>query len=457
MRRRLLPALIASLAAVVSAAAFTAGSGAEARADDAATSPSDSLDALIFRNGRRVEGRIISETDTEIVFEVVVSGIKAKTTYPKAEILEIQRNAIEAPVATEIPATPMTTEPSKPASAREGVPKVYLLELEGDLGWDISETPLKNVFADAVSHKPDVIVVSMDCGSRPRRFDGLFQAEDLGPIVEKLIADGNRVVFWIDTAAFGAAFLPLVSPEIYFYTEGRLGGVGDLSDFDIGDEMVNQKQISLRLGHAEGFAIKGGYEPLLVRAMALREMWLCAKIVGGKPIYIQREPRPQDGEGWIVLTDDGEGSNKDEFQFEGNDVLNLDAEMARKLGVSKGTVDNLDDLIFELRIGRDYEVEHGKSEQILERWKDDVERAVDQIERLQQELQEVASGSRDGTLQRKRLLEQWYGILTRFAEVLDPEGEQRAQIDVELEKIRQMLRVSNERPSSPRGRGPGLR
>ncbi|MFX8523840.1 hypothetical protein ABTM10_20375, partial [Acinetobacter baumannii] len=76
---------------------------------------------------------------------------------------------------------------------------------------------------------------------------------------EETIRSGKRVVFWIKRAMVGAAFLPFVSKEIYFLPEGRMGGIGTLQDFDLGDKRVNEKQISLRLGHAEGIAIQGGY------------------------------------------------------------------------------------------------------------------------------------------------------------------------------------------------------
>src|SRR6185295_3504780 len=98
-----------------------------------------------------------------------------------------------------------------------------------------------------------------------------------------------------------------------------------------------EKQISLRLGHAEGFAVKGGYNPLLIRAMARREMWLFWRLEGGSPVYLDHELRPEDGDGWILLSDDGQGQNKDEFSFEGNDVLNFNAKIAYDLKVSKGT------------------------------------------------------------------------------------------------------------------------
>ena len=423
-----------------------------ARAAWTSQEDNEATDRLVLRNGRVVEGRILSESDAQIEMLVIVGGISAPTTYLRSEILSIERD-IQAETESGV-ATPDRTKPRTPdqPSSRTrptdsaGGARVYVVNLEGNLGREITKTPLAKAFDDAVSHNPDAIIVKMDAGSAQRGFDGLWTAEALGPIVEDVIDDGHRVIFWIKRAESGAAFLPLVSPDIFFMTEGLLGGVGDLSDFNIGDEVVNLKQISLRIGHAEGFAITGGYDPRLIRAMALEEEWLAVNLSRGAPEYITWEPRPEDGEGWIVLTDDGEGENKDEFSFEGNDVLTLDADWALRLGVADAVVDLLDDLIFELNIGRDYTVIKGRADQILSDWRDRIDRAEDQLQRLQRDLSDGGGGRNRMTPGRQiNLLKQMRGVFTAYEEVFDPNGAQRASIDIQIEQLRQQIRRANQR------------
>lgn len=408
---------------------------------------SETIDRIILQNGRVIEGRILSESDAQIEILVIVGGISAPTTYARNEILSIERDVrIERDDASR-PRESRETRSTSPRSTSSDGKRVYVMNLRGDIGRDITKTPLQRAFDDAISHEPEVIIVRMDSGSFPPGFDGLWTAENLGPIVERVIDDGWRVVFWIKRAEAGAAFLPLISPEIMFMTDGRLGGVGDLGDFDIGDDVVNLKQISLRIGHAEGFAIRGGYDPRLIRAMAIKSEWLAVKIRGGQPEYITWEPRPEDGEGWTILTDNGEGKNKDEFSFEGNDVLTLNADWALRLGVADAVVDLLDDVIFELNLGRDYTIVEGRADHILKDWKDRVDRAIDQFQRLQRDLGELGRGGRDVSVAGRRinLLKQMRGLLTAYEEVLDPQGTQRASIDIQIEALRQSIRSANRR------------
>jgi len=413
-------------------------------------------DRLVLRSGKIVEGEIVSETEAEVEMIVVVAGMSAKTTYSKSEILEIQRGVIEAPRATEeVPANTRResrVEREEPAP-REGGPVVYLMELDGIFIGDeglqefpqetpISRTPLQEILEDAGSRDPELIVVKLDARS-VGGLAGVFVAETLGPIFEdEIYRNGQRIVFWIENAVGGAGLLPFVSPEIYFTSDGQMGGLASIGEIDTSDENVNEKLISAAIGHAEGMAIKGGYDPVLITAMARTPAWLFFKLDGGKPRYIQWEPRPSDGEGWILLTDDGAGKNKDESIFDGNDVLDLDEELARKLRVSKGTVDRVEDLVYELGVGRDYSIESGRSKRILSDWREDVANAIDQLRRLEDRMAEAgrARNDRRGLGQQMRYLRETRSLLERYAEVLDPTGTQRAQIDIQLEQLRLALR-----------------
>lgn len=404
------------------------------------------LDTVILRSGRVVTGRILEETDSHIRMVVVVAGIEAETTYSKSDVLQITRADADAKASAMETPSPngKATEAVKPDdSASSTATKLYLLPLHGRIPRDISQTPLMDSIKDAKSMGVDILVVEMDAEA-PGGAQGVFVAEDMGPIFEELVDSGMRVVFWIERAEGGAGLLPFVAPEIYFKTEGRMGGLGSIGETDSGDKMVDEKLIGAYIGHAEGFAIKGGYDPVLVRAMARKENWLAVRIRGGQREYMERPPTPEDGEGWNILTDDGEGPNKDKSSFDGNDVLNIDADWAYRLGVSKATVDLEEDLAWELA-GRDYVWLDGKAERILKDWRDGVERYIDELRRLQQRLEEVSGNDRESLGQRRRFLEQMHSILTRYAEVLDPEGQQRAQIEVQLEELRQQLRSARDR------------
>jgi len=438
----------------------------------AAQSPSEeeSLDTLVLRNGRVVKGRILEETDAYVKIVVVVAGIEAETTYNRSEILRVVRAQAASPQRPGTPAKAPATAPTqptqrtRPASQGRSEPVIYLLPLKGHIvgepvGYEylaqarrndiVTVTPFKEALEDARQRDPDVVVIEIDADS-PAGFDGMFVAQPFYEVVEQAMRQGTRIVFWVKRAVAGAAFLPFISPEIYFKSDGLLGGVGNLSDLDYGDKWVTEKQISLRLGIAEGYAIQGGYDPALVRAMARRENWLFVRWEGGKPVYLEREPRPSDGPGWTLLSDDGEGDNADTSILEQNDVLQLNADWAQRLLVAKGVADTVDDLAFLLGFSDGYRLERGKARRILEDWSDRVASAVQEIQKQQDIVEENTSGgsgeeARMALGRRISALRRIRSLMTVYAEALDPTGDRRAQIDLQIQQLRREIRELRDR------------
>jgi hypothetical protein len=410
-------------------------------------------DVVIFRSGRTVEGKILDETPTNIRMKVTVAGISAETTYDKNEILSITRAAAGAKDdAPEAKAEAAKAEAAtKPEAAADGVDvkKVYKIELTGTFGEDISQTPIRQAVKDAQRVGADYIIVVMDNDwSQKRRggeekkdddsaFDELFRSEQIDPIFnEEIPRDWQKpptVVFWVKKAMGGAAFLPLNCPVIYFSNDGKMGGVGHLEEIfgQTGDQIVREKQFALRLGHAEGKAIKGGYDPRIVKAMARTEYVLSYRMVGGKAELLEQMPEGPDE---FLLTDDGDqqaGHEDTEEQLargEGNDNLTLTAKIAYDLGVSKGTVDSIDDLIFQLGLSRNSKLVNEKqSDQIMKSWRDGLENARRALPRLLREYQEVQvkpPGMYQQRTQargaRKHILEEMQGIEKRYEEALNP-------------------------------------
>lgn len=469
------------------------------RSTAAATTTDTPLDQIILNNGSLVNGRIVEESDDEVKIIVTVGTIAARspTTYKRSEILEIKRGAVEAaPVAREARAPSTSTRTEKiddplkgrlPDRGDEQGSKLYITNLDGAFGVTISETPLRRLFDDADREFDDIdpatgkvrpelrdkniIVLRMDCESDPRLgFDGLFRAEQIEPVISNQLRERNRrVVFWVKKAVNGAAFLPWISPEIYFHSEGQMGFTQNLDTFSSGDKMVDEKLVSARIGHAEGFLRMGGYDPVLIKPMCRMQYWLAVKFEGGQPIYLTHKPRPQDGDDWIILSDDGQGENKDKSLIRGNDMLSLDAEWAHKLGVSKRTVSTVEDLAFALGVHRNYTVLDKGKRDIFDKWRDEIESALKMINRDRsagpigklwldyQEIQVNAPTYRERTQQRGRklqILRQIRAILTRYAEVWDSSGSGRAQIDVMIEELEQEQR-RDRNVGSPGGGRPG--
>lgn len=407
-------------------------------------------DQLIFADGTVRRGTILSETATTVKFKGSVSGLAFETEYPKTSILKIVKGAKAAegdkpaPAKAETVPTPPPIKTPEPAT-EDGKQRVYQIDLEGNFGEQISQTPLRLAIEDARKNKADVLVISLNAeyransfeklGDDKANFDEIFRAEKLAEIftddIPKNWEKQPRVVFWVKQAMAGAALLPLVCKEIYFAPDARLGGLGNLSFIfeGVGDDVVREKQRSLRLAHAEGWAIVGGYDPRLIRAMARAEYVLSYRLVNGKAELF--EGMPSNGNEFL-LTDDGKDSNQDtdaqRVSGEGNDVLTLKADVAQTLGVSKKTVATSDELINAMGLERTALMVPGKSKQIIKEWTTGIDSAKRQLKKLRDDYGEVRMqqpGDYDARTrfrnQRKSVLESMKRVLTgRFEESLSP-------------------------------------
>ena len=273
-------------------------------------------------------------------------------------------------------------------------------------------------------------------GNDTANFDEIFRGERIAAIFqEEIPREWNpqpKVVFWVKTAMGGASLLPFICPNIYFHSEGRMGGLGNLSFiFDgVGDDVVREKQRSLRLGHAEGWAIAGGYDYRLIRAMARMEYVLSMRWVDGKVELFEGYPT---NPGEELLTDDGMGPNADTLRERvdgtGNDILTLNARIAKAVGVSKGTVDTQAELITALGLDRTGVMTPGRSKLVMKDWSDGLDNAKRKIVKLLQEDMRDAmrvqppAGQSERTKSRGqqiRILEEVKGLLTRWGEGLTP-------------------------------------
>jgi hypothetical protein len=417
----------------------------------AASAPEDhsKQDMLIFRSGTIQYGTIISETDTMVKFKGSTAGIEFTTDFPKSDILEIKRAAKPGdPAPASAAPTPADIRPAQkaPVTQDDGITKknIYWLDLTGEFGGDISETPIRAAMKDAHKCKADVIVIRLDAESKQQDgsegsddtnfFDGLTRCEKILPIFATEMptewgSEMPRMVIWVKHAMSGAAFMPFVFKEIYFTTDGKMGGIGNLGTLfeGVGDYRVQEKQRSLRLAHAEGWANLGGYDYRLIRAMARVEYVLSVRFVNGKPELFEGYPS---NPGEELLTDDGKGEHADTLQQriagEGNDVLTLNARIAKLLGVSKGTVDTQPELLAAMGLDRSGVIVPGRSKQIMNDWSNGLDNAKRQFRTLIEDVRAVkvqapgdyaARTKARGT--RIRILEEMKGLSTRWGEGLE--------------------------------------
>lgn len=474
---RVWAAAVAGVLAMVGfASAAAAGAAAEVPVAGLISGPvvgvaDDPPDQLVFKDGRVIKGRVLEETETQVRFLVIVAGIEGEQTYNKADLLAIDRGpeggegGAKAEATTQAHNGDGADHPDAPVDAN--APGVYVVNIEGHYGRDITPTSVRQIAKDIVKHKPQYVILVIDntwgtlsgqeFGDDVNQFDQLFLTEDIEPIFTKelpvMLGYSPKIVAWVKNAMGGAAFLPLNFDTIYFSSDGRIGGIGRLEQIfgSTGDKRVREKQFSLRLGHARGMANNGGYDARIIEAMARTDYVLSYRIENGKAVLINAEPDIDRGE--VLLTDDGKGDNEDTIQErareQGNDNLTLTADIAKTIGISKGTVDDLDSLLYELEIDRNARVIDTREERIRKQWTRGVESAERQLRDLMQEYSRIQVGGerRERQAARSRqiaTLRKIISLLERYDEVIKvrmfrmPPGVPSVpQIEVLIEQITQ--------------------
>lgn len=457
-----------------------------ARPDDGATgatpasTPAATQDTLIFRNGNSVTCTILEETETSVKVRIAVAGMSTETAYPKSDILEIKR-APKVEGGAPVPMKPMKAEPSPIAPVAVGAPlaaaaspsdgdaaldkdgkpiapgtlKVYLVSFGGQFGREVSKTPVQKWMDDVVKAQPDVLVVRFDhsfvemgsdkidfahIGEKNAVYAQLIKAQDIDTLITDRIAGDPafkvkpRVVAWVNRALGGGAFLPFVFPEIYFTSDGHMGGIGGLDQLfkSTGDEVAQRKQQSLRLSWIVGLCQKGGHDSRIVRAMVWSPYILSYRPSGGQVEWL--EDKMPDGPGWFTIKDDGPvkpehaDSDEDKVRMKGNDFLTLNANTAEIIGFSKGTADTADDLLFKMGVTRNYALLKSRASAIFGDWAEQVGKAEQEFDRLWRKHNGVQvrapAGYQERTAARgeqKKILLQMRSLLDKYAEALDAE------------------------------------
>lgn len=435
-----------------------AGATGQTQPQPGATAPAaKNKDILIFRDGKTLEGQIVSEDAKTIRLKGELHGIAFEYDYAKSDVLEIKRGA-GGPLAPESPKRTVEAAPVMPGPETTPAPatsaggeRVYWLELTGKFGEDITQTPLRAAMKDAKAQKASTIVMVLNNQMIDDRMirgneeleqlvtggiNDIFRAEDFMPVVIDEVPEEWRrdnmeppkFVYWVRRALGGLCYLPLTSQHVYFHPEGILGGVGNLNDLRrMGHIRVTEKQISLRRGHAIGWVLQSGYPQaeLLVRALMQDDFVMSVRIEGGKPVLFEGFPT---NPGEELLTDDGEGINADTIDQAarglGNDVLTLNERTAKLIGVSRGTVETREELLVALGL-RPEQIVKGRSEQVLRDWSKGLDSARGELRRLIREIREIEI---QGTWEERRAarssriskLEQMKGLFARYQEALDP-------------------------------------
>lgn len=467
-------------------------SAAAIAATATAISDNKTPDKIVLKDGTVVLGAIVSETDTHIsinqVFRVGSIEQIVLRSYAKADINTIERG-VNKPDNGNNNNQPQGRPGSSPASnagsstraaqPSSSVPSVYFVTLTGEFGLDMNYTPIKRIIDDARQHQPDYLIIKIDADfafygqeREAWQFDinGFFGKYDLVKQIQLLFLEEiprdpqwekkPKVVTWVNNAMGGATLLPFVSDTMYFTSRGMLGGAGpaDMLYATHADELVRQKWLDMIVTPMEGTLLRNGYPFQLAKAFAYMQYVLSYKLVGGQPVFFEGFPENAPEEGYILLVDDGDlnagrrDALEDVIRLRINDWLVMDASLAQRLGVSKGTADTLDDLMFQLGVvGEFHQIENARGDRIISTWRDEVTRAERNLGRLVREFAQIEVQGDYTERQRARgqqinTLRQIQAIFRRYGESINPAQFGTAidwdvDIEIQISRIRTAMRL----------------
>lgn len=420
--------LVAGAGLMASPMVLTAGAHAAARAE--LFKAGDKV-KVTLKDGTVLEGEVVEHTQAQLRIRIKKDIGTSTRTLESSEIASVALSdggssnpAPGTPAAPSRPtlggtATGAATDRNSPFVSGssmdpigEETKTIYVIPFRGEFGRNVAIPPMAEIMADAKRLKPDIILFDIDMEfindgeetepelAEPSVFWKLEIVRQMMLLFTDNIRDDPtfvtrsgekpRTVAWVKRALGAPAFLPFVLPEIYYTPEALHGGIGHIERVHGSpSRRVREKMIGIMLATAEGLAIKGGHDPIVVRAMARTDYELSVDYVGGKPVF------REDLLGQEILTDAGgmieeRADTIDKLaRFQGNDWLTLNGERALKLQVAKGLAATTDDLVFELGVARDYRVLRGRSADIFATWTRDLARAEGDIRDRLRQLQQL--------------------------------------------------------------------
>jgi len=261
-------------------------------------------DTLILKDGRKLDGRLVSEDDHAITFEFKQAGASLRARYLKTKVQSV------------------TTE------RREG-PSYYPLPIIGPIGSDRSSQTYVTAdsFRKAITQvrraKPDYVILVIDSPG-----GSVAELENIVAVIEDAKDDFQFIAYVKNQAISAAAVIAMTCPTIVMKPDATIGAA---VPYQIGPDgtprNIEEKFQSIERASFRAAVQSGGHSPLLMRGMMETDIELVVSSRGGKPVVSEAGPGV-DGE---ILKSRGK-------------ILTLTAREAKRCGLSTATVNSPDDL-----------------------------------------------------------------------------------------------------------------
>jgi hypothetical protein len=284
------------------------------------------VDRVTLKSGKVVEGTIVREVEGAIWIQTNIGGVVTEEMYGPSDITQIERDAA-APAAKADPTTPAAAKSDAAKPSGNKVPKAAIITLG-----DEENGNMVGVYMTAETLRRAIPLLEQELGTdhtgvvvlRFHSGGGMgLEVQKISDVIQNEYKTRWRTVGWIETAISAAAMSAHCLEEIYFTTQGNYGacvGFYSLSHavegFDLQKSLAEMERISAR----------GGYNPLIMRAMQLQ-----------MPLSAHVDPNGEVK--WYA-----DSSSGDIIVNRPTEILTFNAVSAMRVKFSKGTADSLSEL-----------------------------------------------------------------------------------------------------------------
>lgn len=354
-------------------------------------------------------------------------------------------------------ASSVLAKDTAPFPATTSVPKVYIVPMKGQMGTDIDKPIYDTIVKDIQKSKPDIIVMELDSADF-QFFSWLNDGDPIEPgmgsamlgdyreLVKMLrddLAEYPQVMYLHNALGWGS-LLALSWPHLYMSPDARLVGVAEVAQLEkrFPDPHVAAKMLAAFSAMIKGFMEYGGYPLELGDAILLPKNTLSASFAGRSVQWTL------DTNGmWVV-----DSSTDAPTMFS--------ASLAEDAGLSDGTAENLDDLMFLLGYREYARVDTG--EKLFEQYKADWHRAYDRCEEWLRALENVSADDPAKAIgQQRTLIEKIISAMKQYPaierKIRSKGGPTVDRLEIEVEQLKEQLRgIKNGGGGGGRtGRGSG--
>lgn len=356
-------------------------------------------DTLVLKSGKRYEGKLVRRNKDEIVFEIMLYGVKTEKTFPASDVEGVVEGKIKEDKRTVGTASSddeedklLSPEPNAPPVIEYDGPTYYVIPLKGDVGIHILARLLERSLEDAKKRNPDVVVLEVDSPGGMT-----VEAEKIIKVIRKY-NDDLRIVAYVKKALSAAAVLSMACREIYADPGATFGAATayQMTSFGLPQEISEKMQSAWR-ATARSAAEAGGHNSLLVEAM----------IDSSVELYRIEE------DGKVVVKKGRNRRGGKQICAKGR-ILTLTAKELKEINLARDVVDGYKELGTSAEVGT-WEECKGHGMLLARHWRDVMDKWTKRQEELARDYHECVQKAREAHPENSKIPYRYYshsGTLT---------------------------------------------